>query len=140
MYEHDSFIKQSNIINMFLNFYIIWNSFCKGIICTSKVRLSILIKPCENGRFFSLFFRTTPVAYGISQARVPIGIYSCPPFHSQGNTGSEPHLWPTPQLMAMRILNLLIKARDRTHILKDTRMVRFCNCRATMGTPKTADF
>ena len=52
--------------------------------------------------FFSFFIRATPAAYGSFQARVQMGAgaaslhqsYSC------SNAESEPHLQPTPQLMA----------------------------------------
>ena len=63
------------------------------------------------------------MAYGGSQAR---GLH-----HSHSNKGSELHLQPTPQFIAM--LDRLSKVRDRTHILMDTSWIRFC-C-ATMGTP-----
>ena len=33
------------------------------------------------------------------------------------------HLWPTPQLTDMQVLNPLSKARDQTHILMETRWV-----------------
>ena len=48
-------------------------------------------------KLFSLF-RAAPAAYGSSQARGQIGAASLHPSHS--NTRSEPHLWPTLQLMA----------------------------------------
>ena len=48
-----------------------------------------------------LFFRATPVAYGDSQARGPIAATAAGLHHSHGNTRSEPHLQPTPQLTAM---------------------------------------
>ena len=51
--------------------------------------------------FFSLFvFRATPVAYGDSQARGPIGAVAPGLHHSHSNTGSELCLRPTPQLTA----------------------------------------
>ena len=51
--------------------------------------------------FILLLFRATPVAYGGSQARGRIGTTAAGLHHSHSNTGSEPRLWPTPQLMAM---------------------------------------
>ena len=48
--------------------------------------------------------------------------------------GSKLCLQPIPQL----ILNLLSKARDRTHILMDTS--RVCYCWATTGTPGPSSF
>ena len=46
-------------------------------------------------------FRTTPMAYESTQARGQIGATAASLHHSYSNLGSEPHLWPTPQLMAM---------------------------------------
>ena len=45
----------------------------------------------HNGRvaFFFLLFRATPVAYGGSQARGPIGAPAASLHHSHGNVGSE---------------------------------------------------
>ena len=51
-------------------------------------------------RFCFLLLRTTPTAYGSSQARDGIGATAAGLHHSHGNAGSEPHLRPTPQLMA----------------------------------------
>ena len=48
-----------------------------------------------------LFFRTTPVAYGGSQARGLIRAVAASQHHSHSDGGSEPRLPPTPQLMAM---------------------------------------
>ena len=52
--------------------------------------------------FFGLFAfsRAAPVAYGGSQARGLIGVVAAKPT-SHSNSGSEPHLQPTPQLTAM---------------------------------------
>ena len=52
-------------------------------------------------KFFFLLFRTAPVvAYGSSQTRGPIGATAANLYHSHSNARSEPHLQPTPQLMA----------------------------------------
>ena len=52
--------------------------------------------------FFSFFlFRAAPVAYGGSQARGQIGVVAASLCHTHSNTGSEVHLWPTPQLTPM---------------------------------------
>ena len=59
-------------------------------------------------------FRATPAAYGSSQARGRMGAAAAGQCHSHSNSGSEPHLQPTPQLMAMPIRNPLSEARDRT--------------------------
>ena len=50
---------------------------------------------------FVFFFRATSAAYGGSQARSPIRTVAADLHHSHSNTGSEPRLQPTPQLMAM---------------------------------------
>ena len=67
----------------------------------SKIRKSILFS-----FFFFLFWpfcllRAAPMAYGGSQARGLIGAVAARLHHSHSNSGSEPHLRPTPQLMAM---------------------------------------
>ena len=51
--------------------------------------------------FIFLFFRAPPLAYGGSQARGGIGTVAASLCHSHSNAKSEPHLSPTPQLMAM---------------------------------------
>ena len=50
---------------------------------------------------FFVFFRAAPTAHGGSQARGPIGAVAAGLHHSHSNTGSEPCLRPTPQLVAM---------------------------------------
>ena len=51
--------------------------------------------------FFLSFSRTTPMAYGGSQARGLIKAVAAGLLLSPRNAGSEPCLWPTPQLMAI---------------------------------------
>ena len=46
-----------------------------------------------------LHFRGAPVAYGSSQAKGQIRAAGAGLRHSHGNTGSEPHMQPTLQLM-----------------------------------------
>ena len=46
-----------------------------------------------------LLFRPTPAAHGGSQARDRIGAVATGLLQSHSNSGSEPHLRPTPQLM-----------------------------------------
>ena len=75
---------------------------------------------------FFLHFRAAPAAYGGFQARGQIGATAAGLCHS--NTGSEPHLQPTPQLTARSIThcqihNPLSEARDRTQNLRF--LVRF---------------
>ena len=50
---------------------------------------------------FFFFFRATPVAYGSSQARGQIVAAAAGLHFSHRNMGSEPHLQPTPLLMAV---------------------------------------
>ena len=50
--------------------------------------------------FFFAFSRASPTAYGGSQARGRIGAVATSLCQSHSNTGSEPHLQPTPQLTA----------------------------------------
>ena len=50
--------------------------------------------------FFFGFFRAEPTAYGGFQARDQIEATAAGLHHSHSNTGSEPCLQPTPQLMA----------------------------------------
>ena len=50
--------------------------------------------------FFLGLFRSSPAAYGGSQARGPIRAVATGLCQSHSNTGPKPPLWPTPQLMA----------------------------------------
>ena len=54
-----------------------------------------------HANVFFFHFRATPTAYGSSQARGSIGAIAASLRHSHGNLGSEPSLWPPPQLTAM---------------------------------------
>ena len=70
--------------------------------CGPHWRLSVLssvfgLLLCFFFFFFGLF-RATPVASGGSQARGLIRAVAADLHHSHSNTGSEPCLWPTPQL------------------------------------------
>jgi len=47
------------------------------------------------------FFMAAPTAYGNSLARGQIKATAAGLHHSHSNVGSEPHLWPTPQLMVL---------------------------------------
>ena len=70
--------------------------------CLAPVMLSSFL-PFLLSSFLSLFlclFRAKAAAYGSSQARVPIGAAVAGLRQSYSNARSEPHLWPTPQLMA----------------------------------------
>ena len=54
-----------------------------------------------------LLFKAAPAADGCSQARGPIGATTAGLHHSHSNARCEPHLRPTPQLMATLDLFLL---------------------------------
>ena len=56
--------------------------------------------PSHHYFFFFCLFKAAPVAYGGSQARGRIRDAAASLQHSHSNVGSEPHLPPTPQLMA----------------------------------------
>ena len=55
----------------------------------------------EMNFFFFRLFRAAPAAYGGSQARSWTGAVAAGLRHSHSNTGSNPHLQLTPQLMAI---------------------------------------
>ena len=52
-------------------------------------------------QFLPVYFRATFVAYGVSQAMDPTGAAAASLHHGHSNSGSKPHLQPTPQPMAM---------------------------------------
>ena len=74
--------------------------------------------------FVFLLVRASHVAYGSFQARGQIGAVAAG--HSHSNLGSEPCLWPTPQLTATPILSPLREAKDGTHVLMDPSQVHDC--------------
>ena len=85
---------------------VFWNVSLLGFVCyflMTRFRLFQL--------FFFLFLATL-AAYGRSWARGRIGAVAAGLCHSHSNARTEPHLQPTPQLVAMPILNLLSEARD----------------------------
>ena len=53
--------------------------------------------------YLFLFLRATPAACGSSQARSQIGAPASSLHHRHSSVGSEPRLWPTPQLTAMPV-------------------------------------
>ena len=85
--------------------------------------------------FFFFFFRAVPTAYGGSQARGLMWATAAGLHHSQSNSGSKPHMRPTPpQLLATQVLNPESEARDWTRNRMVPNRIRFC-C-TTMGTPQ----
>ena len=71
--------------------------------------------PLEGFSFsFFFFFRAAPVAYGSSQARCWIRAAAATATAISDLWHHLWHLWPTPQLTAMPVLNPLSEARDRT--------------------------
>ena len=69
---------------------------------------------------FVLLFWAALKACVSSQARGPVGAVAASLHHSHNNMGSKLHLRPIPQLTAIRTLNPLSRARDRTCVLMYT--------------------
>ena len=63
----------------------------------------VFLKENNNDNYFLsfIFSRATSTAYGGSKARSPIGAVAACLCQSHSNARSEPHLWPTSQLMTM---------------------------------------
>ena len=83
---------------------------CLWIMIISKSKVGALLINCANIELlkrnillflilFFAFFRVVPMLYGSSQTRDWIRAIAAGLCHSHSNVGSEPHLWPTPQLM-----------------------------------------
>ena len=107
----------------------------RGTACWSKsLKNSACHKPFFRF-FFFLLLRAEPTAYGNSQARGQIRAVAAGLCHGHSNSGSKPHLWPTPLLLGSHVLNPLSKARDQTWILMDTSQICF-HCAPT-GIPIT---
>ena len=115
-------------------------------IYTVRKFMFIIFFVCLFVLFFCLF-RATPVVYGGSQARSPIGAVATGLCQSHSNARSKPAYarataMPDPSHIGdlhhssqqRRILNPLREARDWTHILMDTSQIHFCW--ATTGTPE----
>ena len=75
---------------------------------------------CTRVCNFVLLFTAAPAAYGRSQARGRIGAAATSLHRSHSKAPSEPHLQPTPKLLARRILKPLSEARDHPRILTET--------------------
>ena len=67
----------------------------------NHISIYILAKNKLNQNFFFCFSRATPVVYGGSQARHPMGAVATSLCQSHSNRRSELRLQPTPQLIAM---------------------------------------
>ena len=63
--------------------------------CTSAVSQEAAV-----GFYFFFSFYSYIAAYGRSQARAQTRAAAASLYHSHGNSRSEPHLWPIPQLTA----------------------------------------
>ena len=85
-----------------------------SVICTHGTLHLFFVACVAIAIFFVLFFlsfRAAPVAYGGSQARIPIRTVAAGLCHSHSSVGSEPHLRPTP-ILQHQILNPLSEAED----------------------------
>ena len=74
--------------------------FCPFLLYSSKVTQFYIYIYTDTHAFF--FSRAAPVACGGSQARGQVGAVATGLGQSHSNSGSDPHLQPTPQLTAMR--------------------------------------
>ena len=77
---------------------IAWEPPCASETALEKTKSQ---KKKDNFLIVYLLFRATGVAHGSSQARGRTGAAAASLGHSYSNSGSEPRLQPTPQLMAM---------------------------------------
>ena len=82
-----------------------------------------------NTDFFFLFM-DKPAAYGNYRANGQIGATAAGLHYKHGNTRFEPHLWPTPQLVAIPDQGQQLNPHPHWHY------VRFLTCWATTGTPE----
>ena len=75
-----------------------WAVFKISFRFVSRVGFSLALQ--KKKFFFFLLFRATLAAYGGSQSRNLIGAIAAGLHHSHSNSGSEPCLWPSPQITA----------------------------------------
>ena len=99
--------------NLYIRHLGVWNFMVNKIIC-SFCFLNLIYQELYEflptsinfwqyffREFFFCLLRDVPKGYGGSQAREWIGAVAASLHHSHSNTRYKPHLWPTPQLMAM---------------------------------------
>ena len=95
------------VFNLLLKFYTV--ILVLVIVPSNSVIFSLLqfliigyiYQSCLLFYFIFFLFRAIPMAYGSSEARGRNGAAAASLCHSHSNVGSEPHLQPTTQLMAM---------------------------------------
>ena len=68
--------------------------------CFTSFAVPFPSQDLDSCHFFVLLFRAAPMAHGHFQARDQIGATPASLRHSHNNTGSNPGLRPTPQLIA----------------------------------------
>jgi len=85
-------INPIRLIMVFDPFNKLLNFMCHFVVDFLKLFIYLFLSFC--------LFRATPTAYGGSQARGPIRAVAAGLRHSHSNVGSEPSLWPIPQLMS----------------------------------------
>ena len=88
-----------NSINSHFSFYVTFMVFLFPMFCNFIKLIFITVFHFFFVRSF-LLFRAALTAYGGSQARGQIRAVAAGLHHSHSNSGSKPHLQPTPQLMA----------------------------------------
>ena len=79
----------------------IWNLICILHLMSMFSVIFLLVLGDGITIFIYLLFRAAPAAYRVSKARGQIAGTAASLRHSHSNIGSELHLRPTPQLMAM---------------------------------------
>ena len=106
--EHFQFLSPWNIVSLelgilnyrLLKFHSSLFCFCCWEFVNKNVVSFKVIQFFKILFHFILLFMATPTAYRDSQARGRIGATAAGLRYSHSNLGSEPHLWPTPQLTA----------------------------------------